>query len=83
MDRAKDAQNKKKGGKKDDKKKKDDSSSSSSSDDTSEEEYIDDSPEGRHARMVKAVKHAKLDAGIVAASTECNKHRQGESSKQV
>jgi hypothetical protein len=52
-----------------------DSSSSSDSDSSSSSsDYVDDSPEGRHANMLKAIKHSKLDAGVVKQATECNKH---------
>ena len=55
----------------------DDSDSTDSSDsdsDSSSSDYVDDSPEGRHANMLKAIKHSKLDAGVVKQAVECNKH---------
>ena len=52
----------------------DESDDSEDSDDSSSSDYVDDSPEGRHANMLKAIKHSKLDAGVVKQATECNKH---------
>ena len=49
-------------------------SDDSSDSDSSSSDYVDDSPEGRHAAMLKAIKHSKLDAGVVKQATECNKH---------
>ena len=51
-----------------------DSDSSDSDSSSSSSDYVDDSPEGRHANMLKAIKHSKLDAGVVKQATECNKH---------
>ena len=33
--------------------------------------------------MLKAIKHSKLDAGVVKQATECNKHMEGECSKAI